>query len=1180
MGIFRGTGGTGDSTTDTTVTTVTEKAAEAASSATSAANSATSAANSASSASTSEANAATSETNAATSATASATSATASETAKTAAQAAQTAAETAETNAETAEANAVTAKNQAVTAKDNAVTAQTAAETAETNAETAYANTLAIFGDAQDVQDAVDSASASATTATTKATEAATSATNAANSASSAGTSETNAASSASQAATSANTAGSHATDAETAKNAAETAQASAEAAETAAETAQVAAETAETNAASSATSASGSATSASTSAGTATTKAAEAATSATNAATSESNASTSASNAATSATAAQTAQTAAETAQAAAEAAQEAIDGLYLGTATSNPTVDLNGDPVTAGDWYFNTTDNTTRIYDGSAWNTVNPDLVGDSSPQLGGELDTNGNDISFGDNVKAKFGASDDLQIYHDGSDSIISDTGTGNLEVRANKFLVTNAGGTENIIFGRPNGAVSLYYDNAEKLATTSSGVDITGTVVADGLTVDGSTNAITLQSSAQNVRYKITDGTVEGRLGVDGGVDVYSGSVSAHPYRLRSNDTKRIEIASNGDISFYEDTGTTAKLTWDASAEELQFKDNVAAEFGDGGDLRIYHDGSNSYVSDQGTGNLKVLASTVQIMNALGDENALVVRQNAEVELYHNGSEKLTTTSTGIDVTGTVVADDEIIVDGASGAQVTIRDTGRNGLQLSQNNTGGGFIDLVDATENLHIRTQSTNNIRIQSSGDISFYDDAGSSQDFYWDASTSRLGLGTTSPSAVLDVNGIARATNVQATASVKIEANNPQFHLVESDGPTDENFNMRVTGGNFQIRKSNDALNSFTNRLQIDGGTGDLVIFADDGTSQDFYWDASASRLGLGTTSPQSDLHIAKSSPIIRMQDTDNDSYGMIMYNTSSGGLLLRSDHNEQTGTSGSNIIFQTDGSEAARIDSSGNLLVGKTATASTTVGAEIRPEGRIFGTTDDNFCLLLNRKTSDGTIVDLRKDGSTVGSIGVDNTDNLFISGNSTHSGLMVGSESIVPYSNGATTDATEDLGASSIRWRNLYLSGGVYLGGTGSANLLGDYEEGTFTPTFGGSTTDPSGVTYDQQTGTYTKVGTLVQVTVTLGTDAITSVGSGNLRIRGLPFNPNANRGAGRPTAYSFASNIEDYNIYVGNGYFDLLKGSPFGYAQTSVLGTGTNANRLWVTFSYETT
>jgi hypothetical protein len=62
---------------------------------------------------------------------------------------------------------------------------------------------------------------------------------------------------------------------------------------------------------------------------------------------------------------------------------------------------VDLNGNAVTAGDWYFNTSDNTTRIYDGSAWQTINPDLVGDSTPQLGGTLDANGNNIDMGTNV-----------------------------------------------------------------------------------------------------------------------------------------------------------------------------------------------------------------------------------------------------------------------------------------------------------------------------------------------------------------------------------------------------------------------------------------------------------------------------------------------------------------------------------------------------------------------------------------------------------------------------------------------------------------------------------------------------------------------------------------------------------------------------------------------------------
>ena len=126
----------------------------------------------------------------------------------------------------------------------------------------------------------------------------------------------------------------------------------------------------------------------------TATTKANEAATSATNAATSETNAATSATASASSATAAAASATAAA-------ATKDSIDEFYLGAQSSNPTVDGNGDAVTAGDWYFNTSDNSTRIYDGSAWQTVSPDLVGDTTPQLGGNLDLNSNDITGTGNV-----------------------------------------------------------------------------------------------------------------------------------------------------------------------------------------------------------------------------------------------------------------------------------------------------------------------------------------------------------------------------------------------------------------------------------------------------------------------------------------------------------------------------------------------------------------------------------------------------------------------------------------------------------------------------------------------------------------------------------------------------------------------------------------------------------
>ena len=95
---------------------------------------------------------------------------------------------------------------------------------------------------------------------------------------------------------------------------------------------------------------------------------------------------------------------------------------------------------------------------------------------------------DLNFSDNVKATFGASSDLQIYHDGNDSWIYDSGSGNLNIRANDFQVVNSANTQAMIYAAIGGAVNLYYAGAAKLATTSSGISVTGNVAVTG-TVDG-------------------------------------------------------------------------------------------------------------------------------------------------------------------------------------------------------------------------------------------------------------------------------------------------------------------------------------------------------------------------------------------------------------------------------------------------------------------------------------------------------------------------------------------------------------------------------------------------------------------------------------------------------------------------------------------------------------------
>jgi len=89
---------------------------------------------------------------------------------------------------------------------------------------------------------------------------------------------------------------------------------------------------------------------------------------------------------------------------------------------------------------------------------------------------------DVKLGDNSKAVFGAGDDLQIYHDGTNSFIKDTAT-NLVLNTDSLLVSNAGNTENIIVASADGAVTLYYDNQAKLATASTGVNVTGALTED-------------------------------------------------------------------------------------------------------------------------------------------------------------------------------------------------------------------------------------------------------------------------------------------------------------------------------------------------------------------------------------------------------------------------------------------------------------------------------------------------------------------------------------------------------------------------------------------------------------------------------------------------------------------------------------------------------------------------
>jgi hypothetical protein len=201
-------------------------------------------------------------------------------------------------------------------------------------------------------------------------------------------------------------------------------------------------------------------------------------------------------------------------------------------------------------------------------------------------------------------------------------------------------------------------------------------------------------------------------------------------------------------------------------------------------------------------------------------------------------------------------------------------------------------------------------------------------------------------------------------------------------------------------------------------------------------------------------------------------------------------------------------LRFMMGSTEAMRLDASGNLLVGKTSTASNVVGAFILNNGLIRADVDGGVVNVMNRKTSDGDIAVFQKDGATVGSIGAVGGSVYIASPQGTDAGLQFGNSIVGPATtSGSNRDNAIDLGWASNRFKDLYLSGGAYLGGTGSANYLDDYEEGTW------SATNVNCTTFPTTTGYYTKVGNMVSVYLSVG-GSITAAQAQSFN--GLPFTP----------------------------------------------------------------
>ena len=166
-------------------------------------------------------------------------------------------------------------------------------------------------------------------------------------------------------------------------------------------------------------------------------------------------------------------------------------------------------------------------------------------------------------------------------------------------------------------------------------------------------------------------------------------------------------------------------------------------------------------------------------------------------------------------------------------------------------------------------------------------------------------------------------------------------------------------------------------------------------------------------------------------------------------------GIFNGNQHGLDIRTSSNNIVLSDgDGNPRVIVDGSGNLLAGKTSSATNTVGHELKVNGTAVHTTDGITPFYLNRKTTDGVIAEFRKDNTTVGTIGVSGGNNLYISGEATnHSGVTFGTDVLIPSRQAAMTNGITDLGSSGNRFKDLYLSSNVY-----ANNFMGVNDTNTF--------------------------------------------------------------------------------------------------------------------------
>jgi len=444
----------------------------------------------------------------------------------------------------------------------------------------------------------------------------------------------------------------------------------------------------------------------------------------------------------------------------------------------------------------------------------TVNTDLVSDTSPQLGGNLDTNTKNIFFGDsssssNNRLQFGVTDkDFQLYHDGSDSYISEAGTGNLIIGTggSQVHIHNTSNNEPLAKFISNGAVHLYYDNTLMFETINGGARVNGVLHVTSH-LDMNDNDIIKLGDSDDLQI-FHDGT-------DSFIDNSTGNLKI----ISPNNVEAIKVFNDGTVNI----GANA--------------DNVQLRFGLGSDLKIFHDGTHSFISnDGGAGNLVLYGNGTNsiVGQAVPGENSFIANSNGSVVLYFDNSVKFETKSSGVGVTGNLEV---------GSGQITCGVHGTTGIQIIDDGTFGTLHSA-----NLTLRTASATRATIDTSGNFNIPNDTG------------KIRLGTGNDLQIFH-NGTDSSINNNTGNLIIGSANN--LFLQNTSG---EKYIKATANGNVELYHDN-------NKKFETTSTGAKVS-------------SSTGTLRIASTTDQSSAFLEMTS------SSDESQVGKIRYNHANSGIV------------------------------------------------------------------------------------------------------------------------------------------------------------------------------------------------------------------------------------------------------------------------------------------------